>query len=147
MVSLFPEAVVNTTPEFFWTVRVYYEDTDAAGVVYHSNYLKFMERARTEWLRSAGYSQAVLEQQEGIVFVVAKMAIAFLSPACFDENLNVHSTITTMDGARLVFEQAIHNESGAINCKAQVDIVCVDSKSFKPKRIPNSIKAKLIHDV
>jgi len=132
--------------EFFWPIRVYYEDTDAAGVVYHSNYLNFMERARTEWLRSAGYSQKTLEQEEGIVFVVARMDIEFLSPACFDEQLTVHSRITTMNGARLVFEQAIHNESGAVKCKARVHIVCVDSGSFKPKKIPNTIKAKLTND-
>jgi acyl-CoA thioester hydrolase len=130
-------------PEFFWTVRVYYEDTDSAGVVYHSNYLKYMERARTEWLRQAGFSQQSLAAETGIVFVVAKMSIDFVSPARFDEVLNVHSCITGVDGPRLKFAQTIQAETGQLRCRAGVDIVCVDSISFRPKRIPNTIKVKL----
>jgi len=147
MIDMISEPSLSATREFFWDVRVYYEDTDAAGVVYHSNYLKFMERARTEWLRSAGYSQKILEQVEGIVFVVAKMNIEFISPARFDDTLNIHSKITSIDGARLVFEQAILGESMAPKCRAEVHIVCIDSVSFKPKRIPNTIKVKLTNDV
>ena len=127
--------------EFLWPTRVYYEDTDAAGVVYHSNYLKYMERARTEWLRDAGHSQKSLAETEGIVFVVAKMNIEFTSPAWFDEMLNVRSRVTGMNGAGLMFEQSIFNETGTLKCRADVHIVCVDSKTFRPKRIPNSIKA------
>jgi acyl-CoA thioester hydrolase len=130
-------------PEFFWTVRVYYEDTDSAGVVYHSNYLKYMERARTEWLRQAGFSQQSLAEDEGIVFVVAKMNIEFISPARIDEVLNVFSRITGIEGPRLKFEQSIHNEAGQPLCRAGADIVCVDSTSFRPRRIPNTIKVKL----
>jgi acyl-CoA thioester hydrolase len=127
--------------EFFWPTRVYYEDTDAAGVVYHSNYLKFMERARSEWLRAAGYSQQSLADTDGIVFVVAKMNIEFTSPALFDELLNVCSRITGNNGAGLMFEQTVINESGSVKCRANVHIVCVDTKTFRPKRIPNSIRA------
>jgi acyl-CoA thioester hydrolase len=137
------EQPVAESREFFWPTRVYYEDTDAAGVVYHSNYLKFMERARTEWLRMAGYSQQLLAETDGIVFVVAKMNIEFTSPACFDELLNVCSKVTGTNGAGLMFEQTIKGESGTIKCRADVQIVCVDSKTFRPRRIPNSIKAKL----
>jgi acyl-CoA thioester hydrolase len=127
--------------EFFWPTRVYYEDTDAAGVVYHSNYLKFMERARSEWLRAAGYSQQSLADTDGIVFVVAKMNIEFTCPALFDELLNVCSRITGNNGAGLMFEQTVINESGSVKCRANVHIVCVDTKTFRPKRIPNSIRA------
>lgn len=130
--------------EFLWPTRVYYEDTDAAGVVYHSNYLKYMERARTEWLRSAGHSQKSLAETEGIVFVVAKMNIEFKSPSWFDEMLNVRSRVTGMNGAGLQFEQSITGETGTLKCRADVQIVCVDSKTFRPKRIPNSIKAEII---
>jgi len=111
--------------------------------VYHSNYLKFMERARTEWLRMAGYSQQSLAETDGIVFVVAKMNIEFTSPACFDELLNVCSKVTGTNGAGLMFEQIIKGESGTVKCRADVQIVCVDAKTFRPRRIPNSIKAKL----
>ncbi len=137
------EQSVTEFREFLWPTRVYYEDTDAAGVVYHSNYLKFMERARTEWLRMAGYSQQSLSTTEGIVFVVAKMNIEFTSPACFDELLNVCSKVTGTNGAGLMFEQTIIGETGTVKCRADVQIVCVDSKTFRPRRIPNSIKAKL----
>ena len=132
--------------EFCWPIQVYYEDTDAAGVVYHSNYLKFMERARTEWLRSEGFSQQSLAEGEGIVFVVAKINIEFIRPALFDELLNVRSKITGTNGAGLMFEQSVISESGTVKCRADVHIVCVDSKTFRPKRIPNSIKAKLTYD-
>jgi len=132
--------------EFTWPVRVYYEDTDAAGVVYHSNYLKFMERARTEWLRAAGYSQTLLEQKEQIVFVVAGMSIKFAAPAFFDDLLRVDSAITGINRASIMCRQTVLAESGEIKCSANVDIVCVDTKSFKPKRIPEPVIKELIHD-
>lgn len=135
-------------PEFSWQVRVYYEDTDAAGVVYHSNYLKFMERARTEWLREAGYSQQILEKEEGIVFVVARIInMEFLRPARFDELLHIHSKLVGTGAARLEFEQTVFGESAVPICRATVHIVCIDPITFKPKKIPNKIKAKLTNDV
>lgn len=129
--------------EFTWSTRVYYEDTDAAGVVYHSNYLKFMERARTEWLRMAGYSQKSLAEADGIVFVVAKMNIEFVSPAVFDEMLQVRSRVTGTNGAGLMFDQSITGETGVVRCRADVQIVCVDAKTFRPRRLPNNIKARI----
>lgn len=132
--------------EFIWPVRVYYEDTDAAGVVYHSNYLKFMERARTEWLRACGYSLERLEKQQGIVFVVAGMNVKFIRPARFDELLNVQSSVTGIDGAKLTFRQSILDRSESLKCDAEVFIVCIDSKSFKPRRIPDPIRAELTDD-
>ncbi len=128
-----------------WPVRVYYEDTDAAGVVYHSNYLKYMERARTEWLRSAGYSQPVLANELGVVFVVANMTINFKAPARFDDELHIHSKVMESTGTRFQFEQNILSNDVLI-CSSIVNIVCVDPVSFKPKRIPEQIKADLSHD-
>ncbi|MGY8813426.1 MAG: tol-pal system-associated acyl-CoA thioesterase [Gammaproteobacteria bacterium] len=133
-------------PEFNWQVRVYYEDTDAAGVVYHTNYLKYMERARTEWLRVAGYSQLTLAKDVQVVFVVANINVDFISPAKFDELLNVHSTIVTTSGSRLDFRQTITNQDKQMKCRGDIKIVCIDPGSFKPKRIPDDIKAKLCYD-
>ena len=136
---------VNTS-EFLWQVRVYYEDTDVAGVVYHSNYLKYMERARTEWLRSAGYAQPSLEKKSSVIFMVSSLNIEFIVPARFDELLNVQSIILTIGGAKLLFRQTIFNENGILNCKADFHIVCVDPYTFKPKRIPEDIRTKLTND-
>lgn len=132
--------------EHHWQFRVYYEDTDAAGVVYHSNYLNYMERARTEHLRSAGFSQALLEKELCVVFVVANLSIKFLAPARLDDLLDVNSRILQAGGSKFQFEQSIINSTGKILCTANINIVCVDSSTFKPKRIPDQIKAKLSYD-
>ncbi|MGK0296559.1 MAG: acyl-CoA thioester hydrolase [Gammaproteobacteria bacterium] len=132
--------------EFNWEVRVYYEDTDTAGVVYHTNYLKYMERARTEWLRFAGYSQRILAKDFQIAFVVANINIDFIAPAIFDELLNVHSTIPSSGGSKLEFRQTITNQSEQMKCHGDIKIACIDPNTFKPKRIPDEIKAKLCYD-
>lgn len=132
--------------EFNWPIRVYYEDTDSAGVVYHSNYLRFMERGRTEWLRELGYSHNRLSEEENLVFVVSSMNIEFKRPAYFDELLNVNSRITRLRGTSLVFEQTINNEANETKCRADVYIACVDVNTFKPKRIPAVIRAEFNHD-
>jgi acyl-CoA thioester hydrolase len=129
-----------------WPIRVYYEDTDAAGVVYHSNYLKYMERARTEWLRSAGFSQPVLAKDLGVVFVVSSMSVNFKAPAKFDDQLAVKSQIQESSGTRFQFGQTIINSDDKLICSAEINIVCVDASTFKPKRIPELIRAKLSHD-
>jgi acyl-CoA thioester hydrolase len=144
--NLINREIPNDMPEFNWQVRVYYEDTDAAGVVYHSNYLKYMERARTEWLRAAGYSQKQLVREARVAFVVANMKIDFIVPAKFDELLDVRSTITDFGGSKLAFRQSIYNQEDQLKCRADIQIVCIDPGSFKPKRIPEDIKAKLSYD-
>ena len=131
---------------YHWPVRIYYEDTDAAGVVYHSNYLNYMERARTEYLRSAGFSQAKLDKELGVVFVVANLCINFLAPAQFDDMLDVNCRIIHAGGSKFEFEQSIINSTGKLLCTAKINIVCVDSSTFRPKRIPQQIKAKLNYD-
>ena len=134
----------QTSPVFDWQVRVYYEDTDAAGVVYHSNYLKYMERARTEWLRSAGFTQTGLKKNNGVVFVVSTMKIDFTAPARFEELLHINSTIIDFTGLKLTFRQSIRGDDGLPKCEAEIDIVCTDAATLKPKRIPEDIKVKLI---
>src|SRR5690606_30121145 len=112
--------------EFRWQVRVYYEDTDAAGLVYHGNYLKFMERARTEWLRAMGYTHELLRERHGIVFVVSEANVRFVRPARMDDHLTVHVTLERAGGASLDFLQYIENESGGRICEATVRIACLD---------------------
>ncbi len=136
----------QTTPVFDWQARVYYEDTDAAGVVYHSNYLKYMERARTEWLRSAGFTQTGLKEKHGVVFVVSTMKIDFIAPGRFEELLNIRSTIIDFTGLKLTFRQSISSDDGMLKCEAEINIVCTDAKTLKPRRIPEDIKVKLIND-
>ncbi|MEX2524429.1 MAG: tol-pal system-associated acyl-CoA thioesterase [Gammaproteobacteria bacterium] len=131
--------------EFHWPVRVYYEDTDAGGVVYHSNYLKFMERARTEWLRAIGFSQQYLREKEGIIFVVADMNIRFRKPAVFDEELTVTSTIKDMNAASLNFNQTITNSRAETICNANVTVACLEAATFRPCRIPDNIKETFHH--
>lgn len=123
---------------FNWPVTIYYEDTDAGGVVYHSNYLKFFERARTEMLRAKGISQQVLLEQN-IGFVVRHIDIDFLQGAKLDDKLNVVSYLTEMKRASLIFCQEIVNPDGDILCKAIVKVACIDNMKMKPKAMPKSI--------
>ena len=124
------------------TVRVYYEDTDAGGVVYHSNYLNFMERARSEWLRNLGYEQDVLIQQQQTLFAVKTMTIDFIAPARFNDVLTINTTVDKYTGASISFSQNVQKEA-AVLATAQVQVVCLDSNTFKPKRIHSSIKEEL----
>lgn len=132
--------------EFRWPVRVYYEDTDAGGVVYHSNYLKFMERARTEWLRALGFSQQRLREEQGILFVVTDMALRFQRPARFDEQLDVITRIKNMNAASLNFMQTINNANNEPVCEAAVTVACLDAAGMKPRRIPATVKESFSHD-
>lgn len=125
--------------QFHWPVRVYYEDTDGGGVVYHSNYLKFMERARTEWLRSLGFGQLELKDELNVIFVVRNIAIQYLRSACFDDALNVVTTISRTGRSLLVFEQTIYREDTKLT-QATVEVVSINAGSFKPVSIPESIR-------
>ena len=123
---------------FVWSARVYWEDTDAGGVVYYANYLRFMERARTEWLRARGYSQTALAADPGVLFAVAEANIKFHRPARLDDLLMI-SCQPTLDGATtLVFRQHIHRDSekGDLLAAASVRVVCVGSANFRPRRLP-----------
>lgn len=128
-------------------VRVYYEDTDAGRVVYHSNYINFMERARTEWLRSLGYEQDVLIHQQGIVFVVRSLQVDYLKPALFNDLLLVEAAIHEIGRTSVHFRQNIWRVHKLENTREHliagiVRVVCVDAESFRPKAIPAEIRGK-----
>jgi len=136
--------------EFFWPVRVYYEDTDSGGVVYYANYLKFMERARTELLRSLGYQQDQLQQELGILFAVHSANIQYKKPARFNDGLNVITSITSLGKASISFKQSIYlestrhdsgsdNETNQLLTEAEIKIACLNAKKFSTQSIPASI--------
>ena len=131
--------------EFKWLVRVYYEDTDAGGIVYHTSYLKYMERARTEYLRALGYSQNQLRTDEDIIFVVKRLDINFKSPAVFDDKLTVTVAINKTSGASVIFRQTICRNSDEL-CEADVAIACLSANRHTPKRIPAPLLADFAHD-
>ena len=124
---------------FQWDTRVYFEDTDSGGVVYHANYLKFMERARTEWLRSLGLNQAKLKQEEKVMFVVRKINIQYKIPARFNDELVVHTDRTKTTDYSIILKQNIFRDTELIT-QGQVEIVCINSNLFKPMRIPKMTK-------
>lgn len=129
--------------DFSWPVRVYYEDTDAGGVVYYANYLRFMERARSEWLRSLGHEQDRLIQEEKIIFAVRQVTIDYHKPARFNDMLNVNTTIQKKRGASLYFLQTIRNQKGELLCQAMVKIACLNAETMKPRPLPDTLFAGL----
>ncbi len=127
--------------EFVWHIRVYYEDTDSGGVVYHANYLKFFERARTEMLRTAGFEQDELIDKENIVFAVRAVNIDFHKPACFNDLLRLKSAICYLGHASLTFDQKIERESDdTLLSKAEVRIACLHADTLLPCPIPDNIR-------
>ncbi|MDW5500723.1 tol-pal system-associated acyl-CoA thioesterase [Pseudomonas lundensis] len=126
---------------FRWPVRVYYEDTDAGGVVYHARYVAFFERARTEMLRQHNFHQQQL-LSEHIAFAVRRMTVDYLVPARLDDLLEVQSEITSMRGASLTFAQRIVNSDGTLLSQADVLIACIDPHQMKPIALPKSIVAE-----
>ena len=128
--------------EFSWPIRVYYEDTDAAGVVYHSNYLKYMERARTEWLRAIGFSQQVLRDEIGAIIVISELYMKFIKPAKLDDLLEVKSALIKASGASFLFDQFIERSQENL-CAARVKGVCLNALTFKPQRLPAALKSEL----
>jgi acyl-CoA thioester hydrolase len=124
---------------FSLPVRIYFEDTDSGGVVYHSNYLKFMERARTEWLRGVGIDQHYLKCHDHIMFVVHRINIQYKLPARFNDDLIVKSEVKDIGSSKIEFRQMIYRENEML-IDASVDIACIDSEKFKPVRIPSTVK-------
>ncbi len=123
---------------FDWPVRVYYEDTDAGGVVYYANYLKYLERARTEWLRALGFEQDALLGRD-IVFAVRRVAIDYRHPARFNQWLVVRSRITEVGRARLVFDQRVlHDEATLVT--ARVQVACLSASAFRPRPLPDDLR-------
>ena len=131
--------------EFIWPVRVYYEDTDAGGVVYYANYLKFMERARTEWLRSLGFEQDRLRDEEGVLFVVRQVRLDFRSPARFNDALSVNLRLIRRGKASLSLEQQVRNQRDEteVYCTGEVKLACVDAQGFRPRAVPLRLLAEM----
>lgn len=127
---------------FVWPIRVYYEDTDSGGVVYHSNYLNFMERARTEWIRALGFEQDELISQHQCLFAVHSMQLNFRKPARFNDALTVNSALIKAAGASMEFEQKIFRDDELL-CEAVVKIACLDSDRFRPRSIPAFILTEI----
>jgi acyl-CoA thioester hydrolase len=129
---------MSSSPEpspFRHTLRVYWEDTDAGGVVFYANYLKFFERARTEWLRSFGHSQQRLREETGAIFIVAETHIRYLRPARLDDQLDV--TVELLEAGRatmLIAQQALRG--GESLAEGTIRIGCVDAATLRPRRIP-----------
>lgn len=136
---------------FYWPVRVYYEDTDSGGVVYYANYLRFLERARTEWLRNFGIEQDVLDRDHGIIFAVRSVSIEFLRPGRFNDLLAVGVQLAEQRAASLMFSQEITRSpvvladggAGELLCTAQVQVACLDRAGLKPRRIPEFLMAEI----
>ncbi len=125
--------------EFNWPIRVYYEDTDAAGIVFYANYLRYMERARTEWLRSIGYEHALLKNRHGILFAVKNVGIEYIKPAHLDELLTVSSILTKTRGASLVFLQTIKNNKDELLTRATVKVACLNASTLKASAMPEEL--------
>lgn len=132
---------IVTTTLFRWPVRVYYEDTDAGGVVYHARYVVFYERARTEMLRQHNFNQQQL-LSEHIAFAVRRMTVNYLSPARLDNLLEVQSHITSVRGASLTFAQSIVNSDGTLLSQADVLVACINPHEMKAIALPESIVAE-----
>ena len=127
---------------FTWPIRVYYEDTDATGVVFYANYLNFMERARTEWLRSLGFAQTTLLHDHNVVFVVRALAVEYLRPALFNDALEATAELKDAHGSLIELSQTIRRGSEML-VTAEVKLACVNTQSFRPIRIPQPILEKL----
>jgi len=128
---------------FSWPVRVYYEDTDSGGVVYYANYLKFLERARTEWLRALGFGQIELLRDFNVLFVVRRAEIDYLKPAVFDDQLTVIVQLHEAGRSWIELDQTIVRSTinrDNILVKARIKIVCVNGLTFKPVAMPAQIK-------
>ncbi|CAK0750363.1 esterase/thioesterase [Gammaproteobacteria bacterium] len=124
--------------QFIWPVRIYYEDTDAVGVVYYTNYLKFMERARTEWLRALGFEQDILRHETGIIFVVRSVTVDYLRPARFNDLLEVVSCVEELHRVSLIFSQNIRysQANDQILCMGKVKVACLDATTLRPRPLP-----------
>src|SRR5690242_12224873 len=124
---------------FTWAVRVYYEDTDLGGVVYHANYLRFMERARTEWLRALGFEQDMLRDHHAVQFVVVGADLQFRRPARFNDALTVSAVVKKHTAASLFFHQEVRGPAGDALCTGEIRVACIDSDTFKPRPLPREI--------
>jgi len=121
---------------FDWPVRVYWEDTDAGGVVYHASYVRFLERARTEWMRALGVDQSAFREATGLAFMVRDMQIDFLKPALLDDELRVTVEVKERRAASILFNQSVVRTDGTALIRASVRVACVDLRQMRPAPIP-----------
>ena len=128
--------------DFRFELRVYWEDTDAGGVVFYANYLKFFERARTEWLRALGVEQSALRRDEGAIFVVGETRVRYLLPAHLDDRLSLSVEVAGLGRASLLVDQRCWR-GDTLLAEGSIRIGCVDAGTFRPRRIPNSILERL----
>ena len=132
---------------FVWPIRVYYEDTDSGGVVYYANYLKFMERARTEWLRARGLEQDALLRDRQLLFAVRRLEVDYHRPARFNDRLEVISQVMRAGRASLTFAHAIQRtDSAAVLCSARVKVACIAAENFQACRMPPDLLREIIGD-
>lgn len=132
--------------EFKWPVRVYYEDTDHARVVYYANYLRYMERARTEWLRARGIELDLLSENQGVIFAVRSAHVEYLKPARFNQLLNVGVTPVEHSRTSLTLEQKITHAEGEqqLLCTGRIKLVCLAADSFKPQPVPVTVMTEIL---
>lgn len=130
---------------FHLPVRVYYEDTDAGGVVYYANYLKYLERARTEWLRAAGRDPSTLERDLGLVFAVRSVEIEYIAPARLDDWLDVEAQVVQVGRASVGFDQLVRRCDTEL-CHARVRVACLDATTFKPRGLPADLREVFVGD-
>lgn len=133
-----PMVSADARAVFEWPVRIYYEDTDLGGVVYYANYLRYLERARSEWLRAMGVSQTRLLSEDRVLFAVTSVSIRYLSPARFEDALIVTSELIRLKRASMTFNQRVCRESadGDLLCQAEVRAACLDADSMRPRGMP-----------
>ncbi len=127
-------------------VRVYYQDTDAAGVVFHATYLDFMERARVEWLRDQGFEPQELARRFGLVFIVRHLDIAYMKPAVLDDLVTVTAAVQKLGGAQVTLVQEIMRGKEAL-VRATVNLACVATGSLKPMPVPEDVRAMFADEV
>lgn len=133
--------LANLQP-FQWPIRVYYEDTDAGGVVFYANYLAYMERARTEWLRALGFEQPEMAARDGVLFVVRAVNIEYLKPSRFNDSLQVTVEVVNVGGSRIRFLQQVLRGNEEI-ARAEVEVVCVSTDTFRPARMPDGLRTTI----
>jgi acyl-CoA thioester hydrolase len=133
-----PTAPTSKTPDFEHTLRVYWEDTDAGGVVFYANYLKFFERARTEWLRHLGLGQQALRDNTGVVFVVTDTQVRYRAPARLDDLLRITVSLQQQGTASMRIQQQAWRDH-ALLASGDIRIGCVDVGTFKPRRVPTEV--------
>lgn len=132
--------------EFIWQVRVYYEDTDAGGVVFYANYLRFMERARTEWLRSIGFEHEHLINNHGLLFAVKNLTIDYIKPGRLDDLLTITSKLLNNRGASLTFQQSIKNDNEELLAQAEIRVACLNATTLKASPMPEELLTELAND-